>query len=89
MIETEFLMRSATWHNFNVILLNCGMNIQIRKIQDKSSYGLKNNNTSSIRAKQLCLLKISWPKKVIPTKLYSMAMLYLHHTKYLNHAQPR
>ena len=28
-------MQSATWHNFNVILLNCGMNIQIRKIQDK------------------------------------------------------
>ena len=37
-IKTEFLMRSATWHNFNVIFLNCGMNIQIRKIQDKSSY---------------------------------------------------
>ena len=28
-------MWNATWHNFNVILLNCGMNIQIRKIQDK------------------------------------------------------
>ena len=34
--KNRFLMRSATWHNFNVILLNCGMNIQIRKIQDKS-----------------------------------------------------
>ena len=36
--KKEFLMRSATWHNFNVILLNFGMNIHIRKIQDKSSY---------------------------------------------------
>ena len=26
-------------------------------------------------------------KKVIPTKSYSLAMLYLNHTKYLNHAQ--
>ena len=33
--------------------------------------------------KQSCLLKITWPKKVIPTKSYSLAMLYLHHTKYL------
>ena len=89
MIKREFLMRSATWHNFNANLLNCGMNIQIRKIQDKSLYWHKNNNTSSILTKQLCLLKITWPKKVIPTKSYSLAMLYLHHTKYLNHAQPR
>ena len=36
--KTNFLMWNATWHNFNVNLLNCGMNIQIRKIQDKSSY---------------------------------------------------
>ena len=48
-----------------------------------------NNNTSSILTKQSCLLKITWPKKVIPTKSYSLALLYLHHTKYLNHAQPR
>ena len=89
MIKTEFLMRSATWHNFNVNLLNCGMNIQIQKIQDKSSCWHKNNNTSSILTKQLCLLKITWPKKAIPTKSYSLAMLYLHHTKYLDHAQPR
>ena len=88
MIKTEFLMRSATWHNFIVNLLNCGMNIQIQKIQDKSSCWHKNNNTSSILTKQLCLLKITWPKKAIPTKSYSLAMLYLHHTKYLNHAQP-
>ena len=82
-------MWNATWHNFNVILLNCGMNIQIQKIQDKSSCWHKNDNTSSILTKKLCLLKITWPKKVIPTKSYSLAMLYLHHTKYLNHAQPR
>ena len=54
------------------------------KDQDKSSYWHKNNNTSSILTKQLCLLKITWPKKVIPTKSYSLAMLYLHHTKYLS-----
>ena len=29
------------------------------------------------------LLKITWLKKVIPTKSYSLAMLHLHHTKYL------
>ena len=33
--------------------------------------------------KQSCLLKITWPKKVIPTKSYSLAMLNLHHRKYL------
>ena len=49
---------------------------------------IRNSNTSSILTKQSCLLKITWPKKVIPTKSYSLAMLYLHHTKYLNHAQP-
>ena len=31
-------MWNATWHNFNANLLNCGMNIQIRKIQNKSLY---------------------------------------------------
>ena len=39
--------------------------------------------------KKLCHLKISWPKKVIPTKSYSLTMLHLPHTMYLNHAQPR
>ena len=29
-------MWNATWHNFNVILLTCGMNVQIHKIQNKS-----------------------------------------------------
>ena len=28
---------------------------------------------------QLCLLKITWPKKAIPTKSYSLVMLHLHH----------
>ena len=82
-------MWNASWHNFNVILLTCDMNIHIRKIQDKSSYWHKNDNTSSILTKKLCLFKITWTKKVISTKSYSRAMLYLHHTKYLNHAQPR
>ena len=89
MIKKNFWCGVILWHNFNVNLLNHGMNIQIRKIQDKSSYWHKNNNTSSILTKQLCLLKITWPKKVIPTKSYSLAMLHLPHTKYLNHAQPR
>ena len=62
-------MWNATWHNFNVILLNCGMNIQIRKIQDKNSYCHKYNNTSNILTKQLCPLKITWPKKVHPYKI--------------------
>ena len=62
-------MWNATWHNFNVILLNCGMNIQIRKNQDKSSYWRRNNNTSSILTKQLCPLKITCPKKVHPYKI--------------------
>ena len=66
-------MQSATWHDFNT----------------KVYIDIKNNNSSSILTKQLCLLKITWPKKVMPTKSYSLAMLYLHHTKYLKHAQPR
>ena len=69
MIKTEFFMWNASWHNFIVILLNCDMNIQIRKIQDKSLYWHKNNNTSSILTKQLCLLKITWPKKAYPYKI--------------------
>ena len=89
MIKKNFWCGVILWHNFNVNLLNCDMNIQIRKIQDKSLILHKNNNTSSILTKQSCLLKITWPKKVIPTKLYSLALLYLHHTNYLNHAQPR
>ena len=36
----------------------------IHKIQDKSSYWHKNDNTSSILIKQFCLLKITWPKEV-------------------------
>ena len=89
MIKREFLMRSATWHNFNANLLNCGMNIQIERFKTKFYIDIENNNTSSILTKQLCLLKITWLKKVIPTKSYSLAMLHLPHTKYLNHAQPR
>ena len=58
------------------------------RFKTKVHIDIENNNTSSILTKQLCLLKISWPKKAILTKSYSLAMLYLHHTKYLNHAQP-
>ena len=89
MIKTEFLMRSATWHNFNVILLIVVWIFRSERFKTKVEYWHKNNNTSSILTKQLCLLKITWPKKVIPTKSYSLAMLHLPHIKYLNHAQPR
>ena len=41
MKKREFLMRSATWNNFNGNILNCDMNIQIRKIQEKSLYYVK------------------------------------------------
>ena len=62
---------------------------RLERFKTKVYIDIKNNNTSSILTKQLCLLKITWPKKVIPTKSYSLAMLHLPHTKYLNHAQPR
>ena len=63
-------MWNASWHNFNVILLTCDMNIQIRKIQDKSSYSHKNNNTSSILIKAIMssqnnMAKESYPYKII------------------------
>ena len=65
------------------------MNIKTRVIQSNSlSFDIK-NNTSSLLIKQSCLFKITWPKKVIPTKSYGLAMLHLHHTKHSNHAQPR
>ena len=61
------------------------MNIEIQKIQDKSSYRHKNNNTSSILTKQLCLLKITWPKKVHPyKKSYSLVMFHFRHTRMLS-----
>ena len=69
MIKPEFLMWSVTWHNFNVILLNCGMNIQIRKIRDKSSHWHKNNNTSSILTKQSCLFQNNMAKESYPYKI--------------------
>ena len=89
MIKTEFLMRNATWHNFNVILLIVVWIFSSERFKTKVQYWHRNNNTSSILTKQLCLFKITWPKKVIHKKSYSLAMLHLHHTKYLNHAQPR
>ena len=39
--------------------------------------------------KQSCLLKITWPKKVIPTKSYSLAVALCSSHKVFNHAQPR
>ena len=62
---------------------------RLQRFKTKVYIDIENNNTSSILTKQLCLLKITWPKKVIPTKSYSLAILHLHHTNYLNYAQPR
>ena len=76
-------MWNATQHNSQCNFLYCGMNVQIQMIQKKDHIDIRNSNTSSILTKQSCLLKITWAKKVIPTKSYSLAMLYLHHTKYL------
>ena len=76
-------MWNATQHISQCNFLYCGLNVQIQMIQDRSSYCHENNNTSIILTKQSCLLKIAWLKKVNPTKSYSLAMLYLHHIKYL------
>ena len=53
------------------------------RFKTKVYIDIENNNTSSILTKQLRLLKITWPKKAIPTKSYSLAMLHIHHTKYV------
>ena len=49
----------------------------------KVQYWHKNNNTSSILTKQLCPLKITWPKKVHTYKSYSLVMLHFRHTRML------
>ena len=75
-------MSNATYHNLDHIS-NHGMNIKTRVIQSNSlSFDTK---TIILRASQQTIMsfKISMLKKVIPTKSYSLAMLYLHHTKYL------
>ena len=73
----------------NVILFIVAWMFRSKWFKIKVHINIRNNNTSSILTKQSCLLKITWPKKVIPTKSYSLAMLHLPRTKYLNHAQPR
>ena len=72
----------------NVIFFIVAWMFRSKWFKIKVHIDIRNSNTSSILIKQSCLLKITWLKKVIPTKSYSLAMLYLHHTKYLNHAQP-
>ena len=57
--------------------------VRLERFKTKVYIDIKINNTSSILTKQSCILKITWPKKVIPTKSYSLVMLYLHRTKYL------
>ena len=73
----------------NVIFFHCALMFRFKWFKITVHIDIRNSNTSSILIKQSCLLKITWLKKVIPTKSYSLSMLYLHHTKYLNHAQPR
>src|SRR6187401_2606385 len=46
---------------------------------------IRNNNTSSILTKKSCLLKILWLKKVIPTKSYSLAMLFITQNIHIMH----
>ena len=89
MIKREFLMRVLLGIISMQIFLIVVWIFRLERFKTKVYIDIENNNTSSILTKQSCLLKITWPKKVIPTKSYSVAMLYLHHTKYLNHAQPR
>ena len=72
----------------NVILFIVAWMFRSKWFKIKVHIDIINSNTSSILTKQSCLLKITWPKKAIPTKSYSLAMLHLHHIKYLNHAQP-
>ena len=79
----------ATWHNFNVILLIVVWIFRLERFKTKVYIDIENNNTSSILTKQLCLLKITWPKKVIPTKSYSLAVALSSSHKVFNHAQPR
>ena len=67
----------------NVIFFIVAWMFRSKWFKIKVHIDIRNSNTSSILTKQLCLLKITWPKKVIPIKSYSLAMLYLHHRKYL------
>ena len=68
MIKIEFLMWNATKQiypcNFSFLWHECSDPYDSKQ---KFNIDIK-NNTSSILIKQSCLLKIAWPKKVIPTK---------------------
>ena len=44
---------------------------------------MRNSNTSSILIKVIMSCQNNMAKESYPTKSYSLAMLYLHHTKYL------
>ena len=44
------------------------------KFKIKVHIDIRNSNTSSILIKQSCLLRITWLKKVIPTKSYSLVV---------------
>ena len=89
MIKMNFWCGVILWHNFNVNL-NHGMNIQIRKIQDKSSYWHKNNNTSSILIKAIMSFQNSMAKESSSLQNHIVKICFIFVTqRYLNHAQPR
>ena len=73
----------------NVILFIVAWMFRSKWFKIKVYIDMINNNTSSILIKQSCLLKITWLKKVIPTKSYSLAIALSSSHKVFNHAQPR
>ena len=56
----------------------------LERFKTKVYIDIENNNTSSILTKQLCLPKITWPNKVIPTKSYSLVIIHFRHTRMLS-----
>ena len=58
----------------NVIFFIVAWMFRSKWFKIKVHIDIRNSNTSSILTKQSCLLKITWLKKVIPTKSYSLAV---------------
>ena len=73
----------------NVIFFIVAWMLRSKWLKIKVHIDIINSNTSSILNKQSCLLKITWLKKVIPTKSYSLAVTLSSSHKVFNHAQPR
>ena len=90
MIKKNFWCGVILWHNFNINLLTCDMNIQIRKIQDKSSYWHKNNNTSSILIKAIMSSQNSMAKEISSLQNHIVRLCFIFVTQECSHhAQPR